>query len=601
MHIFDSRRRLGPAILCVGMLALGIVGCAQQPDRGDDARPAQVTLDDDDTVEGTSSAFGGLSRGEDSKPTLPAMELTEAILYEFLLAEIAGQRGNVGLSAQAYYALAKRTRDPRIARRATEISAFARMNNIALESARIWFETDPRSASAAQALAGLLLGAGQLDEAFPHLRKMLVTPGGNPAEAFLQMTRSLSNVKDKSAGLQLMQRLAADHSSLPQAQFAVAQAAIGAEREDLALEAVRKAQNARPDWEPAVLFEAQILQRKSNSDAINRLARHLARYPNARDIRMNYARALATEKRVVEARAEFQKLLSDFPTNTDVIYSVAILALQSNDMMVAEANLRRLLDLDYRDKNGVRMTLGQIAEDQSKFPDALNWYQAVEAGEQYLPAQIRFAQVLAKQDGIDKARGHLQRLAQEMKEQQIPLVLAEAQLLRQANQLKEAFEFLGKALEAKPENPDLLYDYGMLAERVDRLDLLESSMRKVIAARPDYAHAYNALGYSLADRNVRLPEARELIEQALKLAPRDFAIIDSMGWVLYRMGEYAAAVKYLRDAFAGQPDAEVSAHLGEVLWVSGERVEAEKIWRDASQKYPKDEVLGNTLKRFLSK
>lgn len=601
MHSIESGRNWGGTILCAGLLLFCVVGCAQQPDRGEGARSAQATADDDDAADDVSTPLGRSSRGEDSKPTLPAQDLTEAILYEFLLAEIAGQRGNVGLSAQAYHDLAKRTRDPRIARRATEISVFARMNNIALESARIWYETDPRSANAAQALAGLLLGAGQYDEAYPHLRRMLATPGGNPAETFLQLTRSLSNVGDKPAGLQLMQRLAGDHSSLPQAQFAVAQAALAAEREDLALEAVRKAQNLRPDWEPAVLFEAQILQRKSNPDAINRLARHLERFPNARDIRMNYARALATEKRVPEARAEFQRLLSDFPTNTDVIYSVAILALQSNDMVVAEANLRRLLDLEYRNKNGVRMTLGQIAEDQSKYPDALRWYQAVEAGEQYLPAQIRYAQVLAKQGGIDEARGHLQKLAQETNEQQIPLVLAEAQLLRQANQLTEAFQFLGKALEARPDNPDLLYDYGMLAERVDRLDLLESSMRKVIAARPDYAHAYNALGYSLADRNVRLPEARELIERALKLAPRDFAIIDSMGWVLYRLGEHAQAVKYLREAFAGQPDAEVAAHLGEALWASGERVEAEKIWWDASQKYPKDEILSNTLKRFLPK
>lgn len=593
----ESIRFLGAGIFCAALLLLGMTGCAQQPGKGGDARAAQVSADDDDDSPAESGRQG---RAENTKPVLPPQELTESILYEFLLAEIASQRGNVGLSAQAYHDLAKRTRDPRIARRATEISVFARMNGIALESARIWYETDPRSTSAAQALAGLLLGAGQLEEAYPHLRAMLAAPGANPADGFLQLTRSLSSIKDKTAALQLMQRLAADHGSLPQARFAVAQAAFAADREDLALNEIRQAQALRPEWEPAVLFEAQILQRKSNADAINRLARHLERYPNARDIRMNYARALATDKRVAEARAEFQKLLADFPTNTDVIYSIAFLALQSNDLEVAEANLRRLLELDYRDKNGVRIYLGQIAEDQGRHADAQRWYQEVEPGEQFLPAQIRYAQVLAKQGDIVGARGHLQKLGGESKEQQVPLVLAEAQILRQANQLQEAFVFLGKALEAQPDNPDLLYDYGMLAERIDRVDVMETSMRKVIAARPDYAHAYNALGYSLADRNIRLPEARELIEKAHKLAPRDFAIIDSMGWVLYRLGEYAEAVKYLREAFAGQPDAEVAAHLGEALWVSGNKSEAEKIWRDASEKFPKDEILGKTLKRFLT-
>jgi len=599
MNAMESRRFIRTTILCAGMLLLGLAGCAQQPSRSNGAPSSQVSGDEDDDTTNPSSFSGRSARAENSNPTLPAQDLTESILYEFLLAEIAGQRGNVGLSAQAYHDLAMRTRDPRIARRATEVAVFARMNSIALESARIWHETDPGSASAAQALAGLLLGACLFDEAYPQIRSMLAAPGSNAADSFLQLSRSLTGVRDKAAGLQLMQRLAADHSSLPQAHFAVAQAAFAAERDDLAIEEVRKAQDLRPDWETAVLFEAQILQRKSNADAIDRLARYLKRYPNSRDIRMNYARALATDKRTAEARAEFQKLLSDFPTNTEVIYSAAFLALQSNDYVSAEANLRRLLELDYRDKNAVRIYLGQIAEEQGKIPEALRWYMEVEPGEQFLPAQIRYAQAIAKQGDVAGARGHLQKLAQDNKDQQIPLLLAEAQILRQANQIPEAFEFLGKALEVQPDNPDLLYDYGMLAERIDRIDILETSMRKVIEARPDYAHAYNALGYSLADRNIRLPEARELIEKAIKLAPRDFAIVDSMGWVLYRLGEPVAAVKYLREAYAGQPDGEVAAHLGEALWASGDHAEAEKVWRDALEKNPKDEVLSKTLQRFL--
>jgi tetratricopeptide (TPR) repeat protein len=590
-------KNLSGRILCALALVVVIAGCAQQPGRTSVAQPVEVALDED--VDGGVSQAFGRQRGDEVLSALPLQELTDAVLYEFLLAEIAGQRGNVGLSAQAYFDLAKRTRDPRIARRATEVSILARMNNVALESARIWYETDPRSTRAAQVLAGLLLGSGQLEEAYPHLRSMLAAPGANPAETFLQLVRSLANIRDKAAGLRLMQQLGADHAALPQAHLAIAQAALAAEREDIAFEEVRKAQALRPDWEAAVLFEAQMLQKKSNLDAINRLARHLERYPNSRDIRMNYARALVTEQRFADARAEFQKLLADYPANTDVIYAVALLALQSNEIAVAEANLRRLLELDYRDKNGVRMYLGQIAEEQSNFSDALRWYDEVEAGEQYLPAQIRYAQVLAKQGGLDKARRHLQQLAEQNSGQKVPLVLAEAQLLREANEVQEAFQLLGKALEAQPENPEILYDYAMLAERIDRVDILESSMRKVIAARPDHAHAYNALGYSLADRNVRLDEALQLIEMALKLAPQDSFIIDSMGWVLYRMGQNAQAVQYLRQAFAGRPDAEIAAHLGEVLWVSGEREEAEKIWKDASQKFPKNDSLTNTLKRFL--
>jgi Flp pilus assembly protein TadD len=177
-------------------------------------------------------------------------------------------------------------------------------------------------------------------------------------------------------------------------------------------------------------------------------------------------------------------------------------------------------------------------------------------------------------------------------------VLAQAQLLREANESKAAFSLLEEELKNRPDNIELLYDYAMLAERLDRVDLMEASLRRVIAARPDHAHAFNALGYSLADRNIRLPEARELIETALKLAPKDFFIVDSMGWVLYRMGMHGEAAKYLREAYAGRPDAEIAAHLGVVLWVMGDRESARKIWREAVEKFPTNETLTNTLKRF---
>ena len=183
-------------------------------------------------------------------------------------------------------------------------------------------------------------------------------------------------------------------------------------------------------------------------------------------------------------------------------------------------------------------------------------------------------------------------------QQRAQLVLAEAQILRGAGRAREAFELVSKALGDFPENPDLLYDYAMLAEKVDRFDLLETSLRKLIELRPDHAHAYNALGYSLADRNLRLDEARDLIERALKLAPEDPFIIDSMGWVHYRQGNRAEALRYLRRAFAVRPDPEIAAHLGEVLWMSGERLEAEKLFQDAMQKYPGNEVLSGTLKRL---
>jgi tetratricopeptide (TPR) repeat protein len=530
--------------------------------------------------------------------TMPAQELTEQILYEFLIAEIAGQRGNVGLAAQAYADLAKRTRDPRIARRATEISLFARMPEAAIESARVWYEVEPGATRALQTLASMLLSTGRLDEAFPYVEKLIAESPQGPGEAFLLLQRSLAGARDKAAALRFMLRLAEKHPSLAQAHYAVSQTAAAADQIDQALAAVRRARTLQPDWEAAVLLEAQLLQRKSNADALGLLSGFLNQYPNAREVRLNLARTLVAEKRYAEARVEFQRLLEIFPKNTEVVFAVALLSMQLNDFALAEGSFKRLLDLGYADEGTVRLYLGQIAEDRKDWEAALAQYRQVTQGEQALSAQIRIAQVYARQGNLSVAREHIQKLEASSTQQRVQLILAEAQMLREAKQEKVAFDVLERGLDRLPNNPDLLYDYAMLAERIDRMDLLESSLRKVIELRPEHAHAYNALGYSLADRNQRLPEARELIERALKLAPDDYFIVDSMGWVLYRLGLNREALVHLRRAYAGRPDAEIAAHLGEVLWVDGQREEAERVWGEALKKYPEHDVLNSTVKRL---
>jgi len=577
-------------------LAMALAGCAAQRAQ---APQSEQTLQAAPAV--AEPVPGPVSLpARDPEPVLPNQDLSDTVLYEFLLAEIAAQRGNVGLAAQAYADLAKRTRDPRIARRATEISVFARMGNAAM--ARVWHETEPNSQRPLQALSGLLVSAGRFDEALPYIRKQLAGTGaaGGAGEGFMQLNRTLANAKDKSAALVLVQRLTEDYPQLAQARFALAQAAAAADQRELALKEIRRAQELKPDWEAAVLLEAQLLQSGSGSGAasLERLSRYLQRYPNSREVRLAYARALVADRRYAEARIEFQKLIADFPANTDVIYAVALLSLQLSDYGPAESNLRRLLELDYADKAIVQLYLGQIAEEQKNYPEALRRYGEVDHGEQYLPAQIRYAQVLARQGRLAEARAHLQQLSASGNQQRVQLVLAEAQILRDANQSKEAFALVERALAGLPENADLLYDYAMLAEKIERFEVLESSLMRLIELRPDHAHAYNALGFTLADRNLRLTEARELIEKALKLAPEDFFIIDSMGWVLYRMGNLEESVKYLQRAFSGRADPEIAAHLAEVLWASGKRAEAEKILGDAVQKHPGNETLNATIQRL---
>jgi tetratricopeptide (TPR) repeat protein len=565
---------LAPALACAQLVA---------PDAADDegaTRPPSATL---------ARTF---------EQRLPSHDLTEDVLYEFLLGEVALQRGSPGLAAQTYLELARQTRDPRIARRAVEIANYARIPDLALEAARIWHEADAQSPQALQMLTALLVSVRRVDEAEPYLSKLLSAPGSNLPNGFMQLGRMLAGNPDKSANLRVVRRLAEPHPSLPQARFALAQAALAADDDELALNEIRRASALQPDWEIAAIFEAQILQRKSPEQAERTLAAYLGKFPDRREVRLSYARLLVTNKRYAPARSEFETLLAANPGDTDVIYAVGLLAYQLKDYAIAEGNFKRLLQLGYRDENGVRFTLGQIAEDQKQWARAIEWFESIGRGDHFVPSRLRAAQSLAKQGKLAEARAYLRRVDASAGEQQVQLVIAEAQLLRDANEPGEALVMLGEALARQPDQPELLYDLALTAEKLNRFDLLESNLRKLIQIRPEHAHAYNALGYSLADRSERLSEARKLIERALELAPQDHFIIDSMGWVLYRQGELKGAIEHLRRAYVARPDAEIGAHLGEVLWMSGARDEAERVFNEALQAYPDNETLQKTIKRL---
>ena len=246
----------------------------------------------------------------------------------------------------------------------------------------------------------------------------------------------------------------------------------------------------------------------------------------------------------------------------------------------------------------VLISLNLIAEDQKQWPRAIEWYNQIEEGEQALPARLRTANAMAKQGKLDGAIQYLRKVSDDFPDQQVQITVAEAQLLRDANRNKDAFDLLGDALKTDPEQPELLYDYALTAERLQKFDVLEQNLRKLIEARPDHAHAYNALGYSFAERNTRLKEARTLIEKAIELAPEDYFIVDSLGWVQYREGDLKGAAETLRRAYVGRPDAEIGAHLGEVLWVMGDRNEANRIWQESLKSAPDNETLQKTIKRL---
>lgn len=525
-------------------------------------------------------------------------ELNEPTLYEFLLGEIALQRGDAELAAKTYLDLARQTRDPRVARRAVEVASQAKLADLAVDAAKLWQEIEPTSPQALQITAALLVGAKRVEEAEPYLEKLLTSEGVNLENGFLQLNRLLSGNPDKAANARLVRKLAGKYPQLAPAHFAVAQAASAAGEDDAAIASARRAQELRPEWETAVLLEAQILQKKSPAAAAKRLGDYLEKNPGAADARLNYARALVLDKRYPQAREQFQKVLDANPSNSEVAYAVGVLAFQLKEYGVAESTLKRVLGMRYRDPDGVRYLLGQVAEEQKRWPQAIQWYEQIQDGDHALNARMRTAGAIAKQGKLDEARQYLRQVATDNPADEVQLTVVEAQLLRDANRHGDAFALLGDALQRQPEQPELLYDYALTAEKLEKFDLLESNLRKLMQVRPEHAHAYNALGYSFAERNTRLAEARKLIEKALELAPEDLYIVDSMGWVQYREGKLKDAAATLRRAYTGRPDAEIGAHLGEVLWQLGQRDEARRIWDEARKTAPDNETLLKTIKKF---
>lgn len=562
------------------LLFIGLAGCNQLPKVGG--------IDSERLVKDNQSQIDS-----------PKQELTSELLFDYLLAETALQRENIDVAIQSYSRLAKNTQDPRIAERATDIALRARRPDAAQEAVARWVNLEPNSMNARQAAAALFVSIGKLDKAKPHLEKLLSSEKSSVDKAFMHLNKLLSRHPQKAETYKLVQSLAAGYPNLPESHFAVSQAAWSNNQLDIALKEMKRALELRPDWEIAAIHQGRILQQIANAEAMTFYENYLGKYPKANDMRIAYVRMLMTEKNFPLAREHFQKMMAENPVNPDIAVAVGLLSLELNDFEGAEENFKKALELGYEDHNNIYFNLARIYEVTQRTDDALETYQRISSGERFFPAQIRYAALIAKKEGINRARQHLHQIPTETDQQRIQLILAEAQLLREVGKHRDAFNLLDKRLDSNPDQPELLYDRALAADKIDRFDIVEKDLRRLIELKPDNAHAYNALGYSLAERGIRLAEALSLIQKAVELSPDDPYIMDSLGWVYFRMGKIQEGLNYLNLAFSSRPDPEIAAHLGEVLWVQGERENAEKIWRSALETDPDNETLLDTMKRLM--
>jgi tetratricopeptide (TPR) repeat protein len=534
--------------------------------------------------------------------------MSAELMYRLMVADIALQRGQPALAARAYYEAAREAREPAFARRATEIALTSRQRSVAQQAAKLWSELDPASERARQVLASLASGTAGAAESDgdlkAHLARLLAeaaTKGPALGDAFLQINRVLEQTHDPAQALKLVQTLAEPYQNVPEAEFAVALAALRAGLGDvgtlaLARKSIDRALALKPGWDRAALLKSEILGKQSRPEAIAFLQSFVDAHPASRPAAGALGQMYVDDKRYGDARAVFRRLAEADSNNRDVRLALASIAMQAKDWDAAEAELRSIAGED--EDGTVAYYLAQVAEESNRLPLAIERYRAVPEGERGWQARLRIGALLAKSATVAEAQRYLADLPAVTIEQRVQVRQAEAQVLRDAGDLNGAHAVLTRALKEHPDDPDLLYDVAMVAEKLGKVDETESRLKRVIELRPDNAHALNALGYTLVDRTDRHAEGLELIERAHKLMPDDGFILDSMGWALYRLNRLEEAEAYLRRAIQARPDAEIAAHLGEVLWARGERDRAREIWQSQLKSSPDNPVLLETVRRL---
>lgn len=517
-------------------------------------------------------------------------------VFDFLVAEVAAQRGDIDSALAIYHRMARELRDPNIARRAVELAVRIRSFGPAMQSAALLLELDPESSLAREIIAAILVNEGQVPKARDTVAGLL-EKSGNRAGMLMQLSHLFAKFQDKAQVLEAVRELAGGYPAMAESHYAVGFAAFVADKLDLAASEASQALQMRPSWDQGAILKAQILRKAAPQEVIPFYQAFVAAHPAALEVRMQLGRELAGERKLAEAREQFRESEKLAPKDPQPPYAVGLLSLQLEEYTEAQGAFTRALKLGYREAAAIYLGLGQASEGLKRYDEAIAWYQKVESGD-WVRAQLKIATLISRSQGLAAGREYLGRIKPRSTEDRVQMIQVEAQLLRDAKAWRETYEMLTKAVAEYPDSFELLYDRAMAAERIDLIDVLEADLRRVIKMKPDYAHAYNALGYTLADRTSRLEEARELIEKAHKLSPDDPFILDSLGWVHHRLGNAQEALAHLQKAYGARPDPEIAAHLGEVLWKSGQRDEAQKIWRAALTDNPNHETLLAVIQKY---
>lgn len=518
-------------------------------------------------------------------------------LGDLLIAEVAGQRNQLDVAYTAYLQQARERRDPQLASRATRIAWYSRDSLRIMEAASLWVELAPEDPEAnANAIVGLIQG-GQIERAIPLLDRVLESRQSPLRFNYIVQYALESDPATRARVDQSLAELASRHPQVARLWLARAELAEADNEKARALDFVQRARQLEPRFPPSILLEGRLLSvNGQHREARRLLARGSRDFPRERELRLTYLQVLLEQGRGEDARGELEDMTRVWPEDGDIAFSLAMLEWETGNAEAAEQRLVALAEAGQREDDAW-MYAGRIALARRDYTLAAQYFQNV-GGAQFLQAQVQVALAWQKRDHLEDALELVRGLQARHPEGAGELYLAESELLARADRADEALAVLDSAINRMPGDDQLLYARALAAERVNRIDIAEADLRTILRHTPDNVLALNALGYTLADRTDRLAEAREYISRALLLAPEDPAILDSMGWVLFRLGQYEEAISWLRRAYAASRDGEIAAHLGEALWMAGHKREARRVWKRAQALEPDSIPLKRTLERL---
>lgn len=544
-----------------------------------------------DTPAGSGDALDAAGRRD-----YPARPFPTQTFYELLVAEFAGMRGDLGAALDGYVEQARAVRDPGVAERACKIAGFLDDETVAAEMCTLWAAVAPEETDAGQFAVVALIASGQFEPALEQATDLLARGVGEPLALISAYAENLDSQR-RGRLLARFQQLRKTYPENRELRLGLVGLLQQQGDTEAALAELRVLAAANPDDEALILLHSQLLyQDQQPAQALALLKAKLAGHPDSKQLRLQYIRLLALTD-LPRARADLVALAERYPDDADLQFSLALLNREAGLRAEASALLNALVAGNQRVEDA-HLQLGLMAEEARRLDEAIGHYRAIRQGRNVVPATARLVHLLAEQDRLPLARLYLHQLRIERPALAVSLYRMEAGLLVDEGDFTAANQLLAESLTAHPNNIDLLYTRSLVSEKLRDMAAIETDLRAILSQDADNSAALNALGYTLANFTQRYDEAHDLIERALQLSPRDPAILDSFGWVLYRQGRHREAVTQLRAALAMDSDAEIAAHLGEVLWVSGKQDEAREVWSEALQQSPDNAVLKETLERL---